>query len=258
MASCACSAGDRAPLAQARALMSCRTGLLPATSSGSVRSVESASTSRRSSRPTGRGGQNMTALTSRCAGKKARLPARSPGGHRVWIILLRSKREAAASTSIQRSMKSWRAGCGRRGDSRCGWSSSTGANPGDPGRELLGVGEERRPELRRHLHAQPHQLRSHHGVPPLRRERLLGRGRAQPARAGQHPVRAGARPQRAVGERGAERAHHRARVVLVQLLHGQPVGGDAAVVQAVVQQLEVFAAVQVHDAGRPWAAAARP
>ena len=43
---CASSAGERIPFAQARALISCKTGLLPAARRGSVRSVDSVSRSR--------------------------------------------------------------------------------------------------------------------------------------------------------------------------------------------------------------------
>ena len=147
-------------------------------------------------------------------------------------------------------MKSCRAGSGRPGDSRCGWSSSSAGIPAIQGASCSASARNVAPSCSGCSTPEADQLGAHHVVAPLRRERLFRRALAEAARAGQHPVRARAGPQRAVRERGAERAHDRARVVLVELLHREPVGGDAAVVQPVMEQLEVLAAVQVDDAGR--------
>src|SRR6185295_17856958 len=79
---------------------------------------------------------------------------------------------------------------------------------------------------------------------------MLARDRRDAAAAAdQDPVAVEARPERAVGERLAEGADDRERLVLEQEVRGKPVGGDAARVEALSYELEVLARVERSDAG---------
>src|SRR5262245_4227633 len=116
----------------------------------------------------------------------------------------------------------------------------------DEAAQGLGPGEEGRAEELRRLEAQLRELRRRGAVAP-EAEDGVGVAAGGAARAHQDPIQARAGPERALVEDVAERSDDCLGVRLAQVVHGEPVGRQAALVQAIPDELEVLAAVEVHD-----------
>ena len=118
--------------------------------------------------------------------------------------------------------------------------------------QVGGVAEEGRPDLLRQLETDLLQARPQRRQTPRLGERRHRPGTVRVPRAGEHQIEGRGVPERAVGEHVAERPDDAVDVGPgIGAGDGQPVGGDAAFGETVVDQLEVLAGIDVDRAGGP-------